>query len=309
MFLKLLILHSRLFPLVFILCSAFSQTFAKDVVILDRPLSTTDRRNDYAALLLTNVMERTAHQYGPYEIRLAPMYMERKRLLEELKTGKIVNVSAQPSQQSWETNLETIRIPVDLGLQSWRIALIDKKNQTRLNQIETLDQLKALRVGVGNGWATYGILKEDGFNVVSGANYDGLFEMLTLGRFDYFLRGTNEIFVEFDDRKDKNPFLAVEENFVVHVPLPWLFFTSPNTPRLAKRISAGMEEMLKDGSLQHFMLTHHKTYLTRAKLCSRRVFEVANPNVGGDFLKRKEVWFDPFNPKNGLCSRKKQISH
>lgn len=277
---------------------------ALDTVILDRPLSGLDRRNDYAALLLMEVLKRTEPEFGSYKVELAPVYMERKRLLEELKLGQLVNAAAQPSQPSWEANLKTIKVPVDMGLQSWRIALVNQKKQAMLHEIKTLDQLKKLGLGVGSGWSTFGIFQDAAFNVVPGTNYDGLFEMLMVGRSDYFLRGVNEIFIEFDDRKDKNPQLAVEDSFIVHVPLPWLFFTSPKTPRLAKRISAGMEAMLKDGSLQQFMLEHHKSMLVRANLCTRRIFEVPNNNVSAEFLSRKELWFNPIDPKNGLCKGK-----
>lgn len=283
--------------------------YALDTVIMDRPQSVLDHRKDYPALLLAEVLRRTESEYGPFKIELASFYMERERQLAELKSGKLVNVIANPSQPSWEQQLTAIKIPVDMGLQSWRVGLINQKDQARFRSIQTLDEIKRLPVGVGAGWASFGVLKSNDFNVTPGNNFDGLFEMLRLGRFDYFLLGVNEVFPELDGRQAANPNLALDSSFVVHLPLPWLFFVSPNTPRLGERIAAGMEAMVKDGSLRRFMLERHKEYLIRAKLCTRRVFEVPNANVSAEFLARKEVWFNPLDPVNGLCPARKPATH
>lgn len=282
-----------------------STAHAMDTVIMDRPQSVLDRRKDYTALLLQEVMEKTKSEYGPYTIVLAADYMERERQLQEMIRGTRVNVIANPSQPSWEANLIAIKVPVDMGLQSWRVGLINRKDQERFRAVQTREEFKHLYVGAGAQWASFAILRNNDFNVVPGINFDGLFKMLSQGRFDYFLLGVNEVFPELDGRADTIPDLALDDSFVVHLPLPWLFFVSPKTPRLAARISDGMEAMVKDGSLRQFMLNYHRKFLLRANLCNRRVFEVANANVSAEFLARQGVWFNPMDPKNGICPAKK----
>ena len=107
-----------LFSSVFLLVGLGGTAEAIDTIILDKPLSGLDRRTNYTTLLLKEVLKRTEREFGPFKIQTATVAMERRRLLEELKRGELVNVSAQPSQPSWESNLKAIKIPVDMGLQS-----------------------------------------------------------------------------------------------------------------------------------------------------------------------------------------------
>lgn len=46
-------------------------------------------------------------------------------------------------------------------------------------------------------WSTTRVLTENGFNVVTGLDYEGLFKMLTKGRFITFGRGINETHREY----------------------------------------------------------------------------------------------------------------
>ena len=80
-----------------------------------------------------------------------------------------------------------------------------------------------------------------------------------------------------------------------------LFFVSPRAARLHLRISAGMEAMLKDGSLERLVLAHHKEDLRRAKLCGRKRLELPNRQLESSMFARKELWFNPFEARHGLC--------
>lgn len=152
-------------------------------------------------------------------------------------------------------------------------------------------------------WVTRASLHDNGFHYVTGSNYIGLFDMLIAGRFDYFPRGVNEIFQEYDLRKQAYPQLAVEDSIVLHDNIPSMFFVSPKNPQLYKRIRAGMEALLKDGTLERFVLEHHRSYLQRAKLCNRRRIDLPNKDIDPAMLARKELWLDPFNPRHGFCPK------
>jgi hypothetical protein len=299
-------LLSRIFAVFFFLIVSIIQVaHPLDIVIIDRPRSSLDTRKDYPTLLLAEILKRTESEYGHYKIEMASSYMERERQFIELEKGVGVNVIATPSQPIWEQKLTAIKVPIDMGLQSWRVALINKEDQDFFHTIHNLKELKRLSVGAGRGWSSFDILTKNEFKVVAGADFDSMFDMLKKGRFKYFLRGVNEVFPELENYRIINVNLALEDSFIVHMPLPWLFFVSPKTPRLAKRISEGIEAMLKDGSLQNFMLNFHKNFLIKARLCKRRVFEVANPNINAELLAHKELWFNPMDPKNGICTAEK----
>lgn len=277
---------------------------AMDHVVFDRAASPADFRREYSKALLRQVMERTVPEFGPYAIDFADAHMERPRLLEALKAGKLINVTAYPADAKWLEQLLSVPVPTDMGLQSWRIALIDRRKQNRIRALALPDGLKELTAGVGSAWVTRASLQDNGFRYVTGSNYIGLFDMLMAGRFDYFPRGVNEIFQEYDQRRKAFPQLAIEDSIVLHDQIPSLFFVSPKNPRLHQRIRAGMEALLKDGALERFVLEHHRAYLQRARLCKRRRIELPNRGLDPSMLGRKELWLDPFDPRYGLCPAK-----
>lgn len=277
------------------------QAHALDAVIFDRAASPADYRREYSRALLQQVMERTVSAFGAYTIDYADAHMERPRLLEALKDGALVNVTAYPADAKWLKALRSVPVPTDMGLQSWRIALIDARQQERIRKLELPDGLKQLTAGVGTAWVTRASLRDNGFQHVTGSSYAGLFGMLMAGRFDYFPRGVNEIFQEYDQRRAAFPQLAIEDSIVLHDNIPSLFFVSPRNPRLHKRITAGMEMLLKDGTLERFVLQHHREFLQRARLCKRRRIELPNPGIDQAMLARKDLWLDPFHPRHGFC--------
>jgi hypothetical protein len=280
---------------------AAREACALDAVIFDRPASPADFRRDYSNALLKQVMERTVSEFGPYTIEHAVAHMERPRLLQALKEGKMVNVTAYPADARWVKELRPVPVPIDMGLQSWRIALIDQRKQERMRTLDLPQGLKELTAGVGSAWVTRASLHDNGFRYVTGSNYLGLFDMLMAGRFDYFPRGVNEIFQEFDARKGAFPQLAIEESLVLHDNIPSLFFVSPKHPRLYRRIAAGMDSLLRDGTLERLVLAHHRRMLQRARLCQRRRIELPNPGILGSMQARRELWLDPFDPRHGIC--------
>lgn len=210
-------------------CAAFDAR-AVDAVIFDRAASSADLRREYSKVLLQQVMERTVPEFGPYTIEYADAHMERPRLLEALKDGKLINVTAYPADAKWLKTLRAVPVPTDMGLQSWRIALIDSKNQERIRKLVLPGGLKEMTAGVGSVWVTRASLQDNGFRYVTGSNYIGLFDMLVAGRFDYLPRGVNEIFQEYDLRKQAFPQLAIEDSIVLHDNIPSMFFVSPKTP-------------------------------------------------------------------------------
>ncbi|WP_395401863.1 hypothetical protein ACHMW6_28075 [Pseudoduganella sp. UC29_106] len=176
------------------------------------PFSPNDFRRVYAQALLREILRRTEPEFGPWKLELAPVHMERKRLFAALKEGRLVNVTAYPVNAEWANKLKFVPVPIDMGVQSWRVALIDKRRQAKFRSLDAA-RLKQLRAGAGSAWVTVHSLQANGFSVVTGGNYEGLFDMLMAERFDYFPRGVNEIFRELETHRRDYPSLALEENF------------------------------------------------------------------------------------------------
>ncbi|HEY4079232.1 MAG TPA: hypothetical protein VGM81_00930 [Burkholderiaceae bacterium] len=276
--------------------------WAVDIVRFPSPKSAHDARRAYSVQLLTEVMRRTEAAYGPFELTEVDSVMTRRRLLLEMREGTHVNVLANPADEEWLRELKAVPVPIDMGLQSWRIALIRQPLQARVNALRTPGQFKALRFGVSSNWVTRQALLDNGFNTIIGGDYEGLFGMLLAQRFDLLPRGLNEVFLEYDQRHPHVPELAVEQRYLLHDHIPSLFFVSPAAPHLAERLNVGMEAMLKDGSLRRFLLSYYGEVLHRARPCERKVIELPLPPLPAELANRPELWFDPLDPRNGFCA-------
>ena len=285
--------------------AAMAPARAEDVLVRARPDVGVAQRLEFSDLVLEAALRRTVKKYGAYRIESVTANLARERMLRELVSGELYNTSVMASQPVWEQQLLPIWIPVDMGLSNFRIALIHRDAQEKLAAVRSLDELKALRVGAGVGWSSRQVLDYNQFNVALGENFEPLLKMLMAGRIDYFPRGVNEVFVEFDDRSRSNPALAIEDSIVIEFPLPTYIFVSPQAPRLHQRLTDGMEAMVRDGTLRRMVAEYHADMIQRAGFCGRRVFHIGKPLLSDKTpLRRREVWFDPYDPKTGICADK-----
>jgi hypothetical protein len=284
-----------------LLVTCLPPVLAMDVAILDRPSNDMDRRRDYTMVLLKAVLETTRASFGPYRIEMAPFPMERPRLLQEMLKGRNVNIAANPIDAEWMQKLPSVPIPIDLGLQSWRLMLVHDKNQLRVSELAMAGQLRQATAGTGGGWALHHYLVGHGYPTITGNSYEGLFHMLNAGRFDYMLRGVHEVFYEYDAYRERLPHLSVANGVLLHARIPALFFVSPRETRLHRRIQLGMEALLKGGKLERLMLKHYRRDLERARLCERQRIELPGSETSPAIQNRHELWFNPFEPRHGLC--------
>src|SRR5579862_5795681 len=136
------------------------------------------------------------------------VFMTENRQAFELRNATCkLTVMYLSTTPDFERDLIPVRIPVDKNLGGYCVFLINRQDQNRFANIQTLDDLKKFTYGLGLGWIDVGILKSNGLKVVTGSNYDGLFEMLANHRFDIFLRAAVEVLGEYDERKDRLPSL------------------------------------------------------------------------------------------------------
>ncbi|NRA22919.1 MAG: transporter substrate-binding domain-containing protein [Oleispira sp.] len=267
------------------------------VIYSPSPASKNDTRFDYGIKLLKHVLEKTISSHGSFKM-IPAKGMNVGRAIEFLKADDIetVNVIWTTLSESRESSLRPIRIPIRKGLLGYRIFLIKKQDQAKFAGIQALEELKELRVGQGHIWNDVVVFKKNGFEVVTGANYEGLFRMLVEGRFDYFSRGINEAPEEYESRKDKYPDLFIEDTILLYYPWPKYFFTSKNNHALAQRIEKGLRMMIQDGSFEEIFLEYHEKDIERVNLKSRRLFRIENPLLPDTTpLDQKVLWFDPIN--------------
>jgi ABC-type amino acid transport substrate-binding protein len=71
--------------------------------------------------------------------------------------------------------------------------------------------------------------------------------------------------------------LAIEQALIIHYPFPQYFYVSRSTPRLAGRIHAGLDEMVRDGTFDRIVDKHFGAALADLNLEKRTVIELENP--------------------------------
>lgn len=279
---------------VFMALASNITVYALDEIKLLPGFLPTDQRYHYPDLILKEALEATIKSNGPFKISYASEAMVRKRALFSIIDGHAVNVHIAATQDVWEKKTIPIRIPILKGLLGYRLLLVNKKDLEKIKTIHEVEDLKKLKAGSGTHWTTTTVLKNAGFDVVEGSHYEGLFGMLNIHRFNYFPRGINEIFHEFDSRKERYPNINIEPTKVLYFPTPSYFFVSPKYPQLAERIRRGLEIIIRNGVLDRLFEENYGEAIARARFNDREIFKIENPFLSPETpLERHELWFSP----------------
>lgn len=286
-------MKGKMLVIILILFSAIA--YAKEMTITYRgPESKSDTRFDYPLALIKEAMEKTKDEYGDYRL-LASHKMNFARAssaqyIDELENFIFENTANEES----EKNLLSAKIPIAKGLYGYRVFLINKNKQNLFKELDSISDLKKLRLGQGKTWFDVKILEKYDFNVVTGPEYEGLFKMLLANRFDAFPRGVNEAFHEKDERAAKLPNLAVEENICLYYPLPRFFYTSKKNKLLIERLEKGLEIMISDGSFDKIWLEFNGEFIEKSDLANRKMFVIENPFVPDSVpLDNPRYWYKP----------------
>ncbi len=244
--------------------------------------------------LLRGALERTAPDFGPFELVPTPRGMNEARYLAELgDESKRVNIVWSSTSAQKEAQFLPIRIPLRKGLLGYRIALIAKGSQASMDQVKTLIDLKQFTIGQGTGWGDVDIYKANGLTVRT-AQYGNLFEMVDNWAFKLFPRGIGGIFPEFALHSKDNPNLAIEKNLLIYYPWPYYFFFNKRDAALQQRVETGLRRMMKDGSFDAIFQKYNGAAILQADLKNRRVIRIANHLLPKETpLNDASLWFDP----------------
>ncbi|WP_374032476.1 hypothetical protein [Bdellovibrio bacteriovorus] len=130
--------------LLFLLCLflPLAGIAAEMVYIYHPPESEIDRRYAYHWDLLKAALEITKDKYGPYVLKPSVRMTEDRQMRELLSNSQKLTVMIRETSIKRERQLETVRIPIDKSLISYRVLLINKKDKATFAKITTLDQLK-----------------------------------------------------------------------------------------------------------------------------------------------------------------------
>jgi len=274
----------------FIFLFAFcSYTQAADVKTL-KANDSNDPNGPYTVNMIKLALE---HIDTKYNLDVGHENFTQARTNEEVGNGKL-DIFWTSSSQDVESEFQPIRIPLFKGLLGCRIFIINKNNQAKFDQINTLEDLKKLKFGQGRTWGDTKVLEANGFNIVKVSKYENLFYMVDGERFDAFPRGVHEPFEEVAKHPNLN--LAVEKGLMIIYRMPFYVFVSKNNQKLAKDLEDGFNKAIADGSFDKLFYSSPqiKDIIEKANMKNRKVFYLDNPTLSKETpLNRKELWVDP----------------
>jgi hypothetical protein len=281
---------ARLFMCVFF--AWHGMAVAVEIVRFPRPEFEGDRRFDYALKLLQLGLSKTGTDY---RVELAAIPMNQERQVLELEADRMIDVAPIPSSVEREERLLPIRIPIEKGVLGWRLGLIRKGDQGRFANVNSLEDLKRLRIAQGQEWPDTPILQANGIPVITAPRYEGLFKMLVSERFDFFPRSVNEI---WDELEIHGGSLAIEPRIALHYLYDAYFMVNKKNTRLAEALRQGLEKAVADGSFDRLFEQHHGERLRKSQLDKRTVIELKNPfQTPGTPYDRPELWYRPVASK------------
>ena len=270
-------------------------------VIRPLPEAPGDTRYDHYWQLLAQALAITESDYGPFALREATVPMTELRALDELETGKgSISVIVHGNVADYEQRLLPIRFPLDKGLLGYRVFLIRGEMQSKLDLVSGLEDLRRYSIGQGREWGDVTILRQAGLTVVEGTSYDGLFSMLAAGRFQLFSRSVVEVGEELAHEQLGHPEFVIERHLMLFYPLTRYFYVTRSTAgeTLARRISEGLERMLKNGRFDRMFEDFKSPFERQIGLRNRLLIRVANPLQTPETpLNRPELWYDPKSDK------------
>jgi hypothetical protein len=257
-------------------------------VIYPRHLPQQDKQVDYFISLLHAALQRSGARYAL--IQTQSEMVQSRALLEMASNDPGIDVFWTMTDPQREKALLPIRVPLDRGLIGWRLCLTRAADRDRLRDVLDLKDLARLTAGQMHDWPDTAVLRANGLPVQVSTHYQGLFQMLSAGRFDYFPRSIFEIDAELDSFADQK--LVIDPYLLLHYPAALYMFVRPGRPRLAADLTRGMNALVADGSFERLSRQIFGDLLQRHRIDQRRVLRLRNPLLPAQTpLDRKALWW------------------
>lgn len=289
---KLMLAYLTTFSMLFSLVLLSPAQGSERVVVYSWPKSMqVDERGAYPIELLKLALSKSNRSFVAKPSEFA---MSQYRTLKHLEMNKGIDVVWTMTNAEREQQLRPIRIPIDRGLIGWRLLAIQQKDTEIFHNLPNETVLKTLLTVQGIDWPDYAILKSNGFKVASSNYFDGMYQMLHVGRVRFFARSLTEIWPELTALREADKSVVVAPRWVLHYPAALYFFVRNDDDELATAIESGLETALADGSMRTLFLQHFQDSLNRADLQHREIVKLSNQGLPPQTpTQRFELWFNP----------------
>ncbi len=259
-------------------------------VIYGSPLAGVENFNQVYQLRLLKAALDASGQ--PYELIPAGRDLVQSRLLKEI-AAKRIDIYWSMTSTERERLLLPIRIPLDKGLNGWRLLLVAKTQQDVFNKVQSLADLSKYVLLQGHDWPDTQILKFNGLIVDTSQHPAQLFDMLRKGRAVGFPRSVVEISAEMNDHQ---PELAIDPHLVLYYPSAVYFFVNKANQPLANAVEHGLQRLQASGQFEQMFWQEYGAALKQANLPGRVMLSMRNPDLPLlTPLDNKSLWYQPIN--------------
>ena len=272
------------------LLSSIEVAAEPDTLIYPRHEALQDAQIGYILALMRLALTRSKRRYKLSQT--ASVMVQSRALIELSKPNAPVDVFWTMTNRQREQTLLPIRIPLERGLIGWRLALVRRADRERLREVRRLSDLAPFKAGQMHDWPDTAILRANGLTVETSTHCQSLFQMLAMGRIDYFPRSLIEITTELEAYRHLD--LAIEPNLLLYYPTALYLFVNPRRPLLAADLTEGLEAIQADGSFERLFRQQFGPLLSSHEMAKRQVLRLHNPELPPDTpLQRKGLWLAP----------------
>ena len=261
----------------FVQSKDFSSSAPHTAVVIPTGRGTKDPRNEYVIELVKLALTKTELEFGGWSISYnIDDDNTQSRNVNVLASGNHdLNLIWVMTDRNKESLLNPIRIPVYKGIIGYRMCLLKYGSADLLKEIKTVETFanSDITIGQGHDWPDTKILSSNGFEVTTSPNYDSLFKMLKMGRFDCFLRGLNEVYEELSLRSG----LELDYHLAIYYPSPAYFFVNRENKSLHQRLTTGLKRALADGSFDNLFERYYDESIIKTRLNNRHIIYLDNP--------------------------------
>ncbi|MDQ8203305.1 hypothetical protein [Pelagicoccus sp. SDUM812003] len=255
--------------------------------------SDNDNRREYERKALELALEKTVSDFGPYSLVTTDERLNEKRSLSAVEEDSYPNFFIKSSiSNEIVSAYGFVPFPLDRGMVGYRVAFTSEAVKEKLASVESLDQLKGFSILQGIGWLDTEILRPQGFTVIEGSSYEGMFQMVARGRGDLFMRGTSELLDEWNAHQNV-PGLAYDESVALYYPLPRFFLTNKKNTDAIRRVETGLKRAYEDGSFIELWKQHNLESINFVNLKDRKIFRIENPLIDKVDTAYEQYIFDP----------------
>lgn len=232
--------------------------------------------------LVISILEQSIAHYGEGNklqwVDTTAMNQPRAlRMLESCDADFDVYFSGYDAER--EQRLLQVDFPLTLGLLGVR-GFVTTTDRVIDLEADT-DNAETWLIGSGRGWPDTRIMLENRFKVTE-ANYENLWAMLGIGRFDVFQRGLQEAQLEIRQRGDN---LQLLNNVIMVYPLATVLYVNPCKPFLKEQLEEILYSAYADGLVQSIIYQDPDAALAIMRLneTSVRKIVLTNSETSGAF--------------------------